>query len=187
MGCGDTWFIVDPGVLGVLILAMIFSRPGSPGVARPQPARIGIAVISAYAILMGVGTIAGRRAVQDTLLDLGFTEVRSLMVTPVALNPFVRLVVVDDGTTYHRGTVGVAAPLQLPAAGRIETRMHEIDRAAVALDFQGGQFLGWARFPFARVHQEGDTVVTVLDDARYSDGRQPSFARTEVRTPSRRP
>jgi hypothetical protein len=99
----------------------------------------------------------------------------------------VRLVVVDDGSTYYRGTVGLTAPLQLPAEARIETGMAGVDRASVEQDSQGAQFLRWARFPFARVHREGDTVVTVLDDARYSDGRQASFARTEVRTPSRRP
>ncbi len=53
-------------------------------------------------------------------------------------------------------------------------------------DVQGRQFLGWARFPFARFRRDGDTTITMLDDARYTDGERPSFAYTEVRTPSRR-
>ena len=108
------------------------------------------------------------------------------MVTPVALNPLVRQVVVDDGEAYHLGRLSLRQGLQLDPTARIETRMATIDRAAVIGDSQGRQFLYWSRFPFAIVRQEGDTTVTVLDDARYADGNGRSFAWTEVRVPARR-
>lgn len=183
---GDTWFIVDPWVLGVLAFALVSSRRDAVGNRPVRPARTGLAAVALYAVLMGVGSVLGRRQVQSEWALLGLATPQAIMVTPVALNPLDRLVVVDDGTAYHLGTLRIGGPVRLDSARRIEPAMATIDQDAMAADAQARQFLAWARFPFAVVGMEGDTVVTVLDDARYTDGSRGSFARTEVRIPARR-
>jgi len=183
---GDTWFIVDPWVLGVLLFAVVTTRPDHAGMRPSRPARVALVAVTLYALLMGIGSAAGRRHVAAELATLGFAKPRAIMVTPVALNPLDRLVVVDDGDVYHLGHLTLRHGLQLDPSARIEHGMATIDREAVNRDAQGRQFLYWSRLPFAVVHQEGDTTVTVFDDARYSDGNGRSFAWTEVRVPSRR-
>lgn len=183
---GDTWFIIDPWVLGVLLFALVGSRPNRDGTRPRRPAQVALAAVSLYALLMGLGSAVGRRHVAAELERLGFDTPRAIMVTPVAVNPMRRQVVVDDGTVYHVGTLSPGAGLRLDPDAQIVPGMATIDRAVMAGDRQASQFLYWARFPFARVHSEGDTIVTVLDDARYSDGNGRSFAWTEVRVPSRR-
>lgn len=183
---GDTWFIVDPWVLGVLAFALLGSRPNRDGVRPRRPAQLAIAAVAIYAVVMGIGSAIGRRHVAVELERLGFDPPRAIMVTPVAVNSLQRQVVIDDGEAYHLGTLSLAAGLRLDPADRIVTEMATVDTAVLAADRQASQFLYWARFPFARVHQEGDTTVTQLDDARYSDGSRRSFAWTEVRSPARR-
>lgn len=183
---GDTWFIVDPWVLGVLAFALLGSRPNRDGVRPRRPAQLAIAAVAIYAVVMGIGSAVGRRHVAVELERLGFDPPRAIMVTPVAANSLQRQVVIDDGEAYHLGTLSLAAGLRLDPADRIVTEMATVDTAVLAADRQASQFLYWARFPFARVHQEGDTTVTQLDDARYSDGSRRSFAWTEVRSPARR-
>lgn len=183
---GDTWFIVDPWVLGVLAFALLGSRPNRDGVRPRRPAQLAMAAVAIYAVVMGIGSAVGRRHVAVELERLGFDPPRAIMVTPVAANSLQRQVVIDDGEAYHLGTLSLAAGLRLDPADRIVTEMATVDTAVLAADRQASQFLYWARFPFARVHQEGDTTVTQLDDARYSDGSRRSFAWTEVRSPARR-
>ncbi len=183
---GDTWFIVDPWVLGVLAFALLGSRPNRDGVRPRRPAQLAMAAVAIYAVVMGIGSAVGRRHVAVELERLGFDPPRAIMVTPVAVNSLQRQVVIDDGEAYHLGTLSLAAGLRLDPADRIVTEMATVDTAVLAADRQASQFLYWARFPFARVHQEGDTTVTQLDDARYSDGSRRSFAWTEVRSPARR-
>jgi len=183
---GDTWFIVDPWVLGALAWGWWASRTPANPARREWPARWALAGLVLYALAMWTGSALGRRQVRHELANLGFGVPRAVMVTPMALNPLVRLVVVDDGAAYQIGILRLGGQLRLDPAKRIETSMTSIDRVAMEADDQARQFLAWARFPFAMVRMEGDTVVTVLDDARYSDGTRGSFARTEVRTPARR-
>ncbi len=179
---GDTWFIIDPWVLGVLGFALWAGRGTARRAATPGPARLALVLLAGYALAMWTGSVVGRRTVRAELAALGFAEPRRLMVTPVVINPLVRQVVVDDGTTYHRGRIRVGGRLQMAAADALDIGMDEVDLDAVRADPRGRQFLAWSRFPFARIRQAGDTTLVVLDDARYH-GTGASFARTEVRIP----
>lgn len=183
---GDTWFIVDPWVLGVLAFALVASRADRDGHRPRRPAQVGLLAVGIYALAMGLGSALGRRQVRSDLAFLGFPAPGAVMVTPVPVNPLERLVVVDGGHSYLVGSLRVGGALRLDPERPIVTGMSSIDRPAIEADPQGRQFLAWARFPFARVRMEGDTVVTILDDARYSDGGRRSFAYTEVRVPARR-
>ncbi|MFN2317790.1 MAG: metal-dependent hydrolase [Gemmatimonadales bacterium] len=178
---GDTWFIIDPWVMGVLIsvLWMGAARAGHP--PRAGPARAGLLVVGSYAGAMWLGSWAGERQVRRELADLGFPKPRRVMVAPVPFNPFLRDVLIDDGQVYRRTTLGPGRPFALPADAVIEPGLDVVDMTRVAADPQGAQFLDWSRFPFARLEQAGDTTVVVLDDARYTGISGRSFARTEVR------
>jgi len=182
---GDTWFIVDPWVLAVLGAGVWLSRPRTGASPREGPARAALAVAALYAVAMWAGSQAGERRVRTELAGLGFAEPAEVMVTPVALNPLRRLVVIDDGGAYWRGSLKPGGPLRLDAAGPIPKGLDELDLGRLRAGSAARQFLGWSRFPFARVRREGDTVVVTLDDARYSGGEGGSFARTVVRLPPR--
>ncbi len=178
---GDTWFIIDPWVLGTLLFVLWLGRgrPGHP--PRAAPAQVGLGLLAVYAVGMWLGSWAGERMVRRELTALGFGEPRAVMVAPVPLNPFLRDVLVDDGRVYRRTTLAPGRPFALSAEAVIEPGLDAVDLAAVAADPQGGQFLNWSRFPFARSEQVGDTAVVILDDARYTGSAGRSFARTEVR------
>ncbi|HUG27214.1 MAG TPA: metal-dependent hydrolase [Gemmatimonadales bacterium] len=178
---GDTWFIIDPWVWGTLLVVLWLGRgrPGHP--RRAGPAQVGLGLLAVYAVGMWLGSWAGERMVRRELTTLGFGEPRAVMVAPVRINPFVRDVLIDDGRVYRRTTLAPGRPFALPAEAVIEPGLDAVDLAAVAADPQGGQFLNWARFPFARVEQVGDTTVVTLDEARYTGAAGRSFARTEVR------
>ncbi len=178
---GDTWFIIDPWVLGTLLFVLWLgaARPGHP--PRTAPAQVGLGVLAVYAVGMWLGSWAGERMVRRELAALGFAEPRAVMVAPVPINPFVRDVLVDDGRVYRRTTLVPGRPFALPADAVIEPGLDAVDLAAVAADPQGAQFLNWARFPFARVEQAGDTTLVMLDEARYTGATGRSFAHTEVR------
>lgn len=178
---GDTWFIIDPWVMGVLIsvLWMGAARPGHP--PRVGPARAGLLFIGSYAVAMWLGSWAGERQVRRELANLGFPEPRRVMVAPVPLNPFLRDVLIDDGRVYRRTTLVPGRGFSLPADAVIATGLDGLDLGRLAEDPQGAQFLNWSRFPFARLEQAGDTTVVILDDARYTGMSGRSFARTEVR------
>ena len=183
---GDTWFIVDPWVIGVLGVALWAGKRGAGHVPNPRPARVTLGLLAGYAVLMWVGSALGERSVRAHLAALGFKPPEAVMVTPVPLNPFRRMVVVDDGQAYRIGTLSPGRPLRLRADAAIEKGLNDLDREAVMADPRGRQFLGWSRFPYARVTEQADAIVVVLDDARYSDGETGSFARTVIRLPPRR-
>lgn len=183
---GDTWFIVDPWVLGVLVLTLWLGRGRVGREGSPVPARVGLVMLAAYAAAMGIGSRVGVRVVHAELTRLGFPTPAAVMVTPLPLNPFTRFVLVDEGDGYLTGTLAPGRPLRLAMESRIPKGMDQVDLARVRQDPSGRQFLGWARFPYARQEQAGDTTVVTLDDARYADGSGASFARTVVRLPPRR-
>lgn len=182
---GDTWFIVDPLVLAVLILGLTVGRRRAGAQPQEAPARVALVVLTGYALVMGGWSAWGRSVVREEVARLGFPEPRAVMVTPEPLNPAIRRVVVDDGNRIHRGLLTLTGRITLDPAEVLPSRMAEVDSSAVRADAQGRQFLRWARFPFARFVRVGDTLIVQLDDARYSDGVTPSFAATEVRMPPR--
>lgn len=182
---GDTWFIIDPWVLGVLIGALWLgkARPGHP--ARPAPARAALMALATYAVVMWSWSWLGVRLVREQLAGLGFAEPAQVMVAPVPLNPFHRDVLIEDGDRYRRTRLVPGRPFLISPDSVIEIGLSGIDLDLVRADHRGRQFLRWSRFPFARTEQAGDTTVVILDDARYTGPAARSFARTEVRIPPR--
>ena len=166
---GDALFILDPWVWIVLALGIGFSRalarPGLPHAERP--ARASLAAVGAYIAAMLLSSAAGRVFVERAAKDEGLAPAR-VMVSPVPIDPFRRLVVVEDPGGYRFGTLhwlrrpGVSFSTAFAAK-------NEEDPAAVAASRtpEGKKFLVWARFPYYEIRREKDRALVSIHDARY--------------------
>ena len=181
---GDTLVIVDLWLWGSLAagiwLARLRERAGRPDPGRP--ARLVLAVATAYIGLMMMSTIAARA---DVGRQLGAPF--RFMVAPVFLTPFAKQVVVDEGATYRIGhyrwgnSPSLRFDLSLPKGG------DSVAAAAISKSRSGRAFLHWARFPVFREERRGDSVVIRVHDLRYVDDRGESWAAVEATMPARVP
>ena len=105
---GDALFIVDPWLWLVLGLGVVASngRRSARGLktAGGRPARIALAVGTAYIAAMIISGVVARRIAQRELGVLDGAPVERLMVGPRPLTPFVRQVVAAQGDRYQVGT-----------------------------------------------------------------------------------
>src|SRR5207253_6439085 len=101
---GDTLFIVDPWVWIALAAGVAFSRARASA-DRPhpeRPARASLAAVGAYIAAMLISSAAGRGLVGRAAREGGGAPGRT-MVSPVAMDPFRRLVVVEVPCGYRLG------------------------------------------------------------------------------------
>jgi inner membrane protein len=171
----DTLFIIDPWVWMVLVAGVwLASR-------RSHAPLVALAVVSLYVVVMAMSSVLARKRVESSLAHDGERTAR-VMVAPLAVTPFRRYVVVDDGRSYQ---VGMFSWYRRPRFG-LETlpydRRPSTPEAANALDAAAAQkFLSWARFPYFVV----DPISRVLHigDARYGLDPEESWASTRVPIP----
>ncbi len=181
---GDTLFIVDPWVW-VLLAAGLFrsrrrSETGDLNAAGRASRRAFYAVI-AYVAVMALSNVVGRSLVFRAAEDRGFTPAR-LMVAPVAVNPFRRSIVVQDGSQYRFGTLRwLGRPMVAFNDLTYESRPAHPAAAAAVRGPRPRQFLSWARFPYYQVELSGDFYVVRIADARYAIDPERSWAATEIR------
>ena len=166
---GDALFILDPWVWIALALGIGFSRAlaraGLPHAERP--AHASLAAVGAYIAAMLLSSAAGRVFVERAAKDEGLAPAR-VMVSPVPIDPFRRLVVVEVPGGYRFGTLhwlrrpGVSFSTAFAAK-------NEEDPAAVAASRtpEGKKFLVWARFPDYEIRREKDRALVSIHDARY--------------------
>jgi inner membrane protein len=155
---GDALFIVDPW-LWITLGAGYFA-----GRRSPRAARIAVGLSGAYVAAMLIGTLAVRSRIEGGR-DL---DRRSLMVAPVALNPFARQVVLADSGHYRTGVWSPFEGLRWDQT----IPVNRDDPAAVLArkDPSLQPFLHWVRFPFFVVNRAADGRTTVeVADARYGD------------------
>lgn len=165
---GDALYIVDPWlylVLGTGVWAAWRARGAAAGV---RSARVALVVAAAYVGAMYASNLWARAVVADGLARAGQPDAR-FMVTPVAVNPFQREVLIDLGDRYEKGFVTFApGPAFRPAGYGVDVGADDPASQAAARTEPGRQYLTWSRFPFFVVDRsEGETVVYV-NDARYS-------------------
>ncbi len=185
----DGLFIVDPWIWAVLAAGVFLSKTGKgeggtgkgwPRVQRGKPALAALLVVGAYALAMVASSLVMQRKIVRALAAQGTPPLR-VMVSPVPVNPFRRLVVIDDGGQYRFGTVDwlrrpafelepytVAVNAQAPTA-----------RAAAGTP-EGRAFLGWARFPFFLVETSRAGSVVHIVDARYTMDPDAGFGAVAV-------
>ena len=180
---GDALFIVDPWLYVALGLGWWQSvrreRKGQPNVSRP--ARIGVAVAAIYVVAM-LGSNALARAVVGGGLDrAGRPADTRFMVTPVAVNPFSREVVVDLGDRYEKGNLWFEPmPHFRPAGFGMPKGLAEPDAQAALQSPQARAFLRWSRFPFVQIDRNTAPPGIWLNDYRYANAGAYGWSATKI-------
>jgi len=161
---GDTLYIVDPWIWLALGLGVAVSRWQK----KTRPARIALAAVSVYILILGLSNLAARRLAEHKLAEAGTPAVR-LMTGPVPLTPLRRQIVADLGDRYAVGTLKwLPRPMFfLKAAGIPKGDGHPAVAAAARLRGPAS-FLHWSRFPFFRVEERPETWIVHMMDARYT-------------------
>ena len=162
-----TWFYGDAVFIADLVLWTTFGtgivlarRRGAPVFARGA-----LVVAAGYVAVALISTPIARGIVADAWRERRGREPARVMVGPVPVTPFTRVVIVDDGDSYEVGTFRwwdrsvVFAPMALPKTDMAP----EVARArAQSADVR--EFLVWARFPVWTVTSvPAGTQVTVFD------------------------
>jgi inner membrane protein len=190
---GDALFIVDPWIWAVLAGGIVLSRraeraaahaAGARAFAWTRPARWSLAVVAGYAALMWSASALGVRMVERQLLSSGAEEPPRIMASPVPLDPFRRLVVIEDGGVYRFGTINWLSRPAFSASPLVVAKQATEPLAqAAARTPEGRRFLSWARFPFFEIEASGPDWVVHLVDARYTLDPEAGFGALAVRLP----
>ncbi|NIR43603.1 MAG: metal-dependent hydrolase [Gemmatimonadetes bacterium] len=175
---GDTLFIVDPWVWGLLAAGIWLARRGT---VWPK---LGMTAAVVYTLGMWGSGQAARNYVSDELKKAGVTVQRAV-AAPMAVTPFVRWVVVETAGGY---SAGVFHWLPRP---RVDLQPLPFDRgpeqpmAEAAVEAtQARRFLAWARFPYFLVSREGEGYAVRIGDARYTLDPESSWASTTIHVDS---
>jgi inner membrane protein len=182
---GDALFIVDPWLWLVLGLGVVASsgRRSARGLKTTggRPARIALAVATAYVMAMVLSGVAARRIAQRELEALGGAPVEHLMVGPRPLTPLVRQVVAVQGERYQVGTFRwFARPHVQDLRSFPRPRPDDPVLAAARATALGRRFLGWARFPTVQVEPGPGGTRVHLIDLRYADRPDAGFGSVTV-------
>ncbi len=185
---GDALFIADPWLSLALGLGWWFSRRRAE-VGRDRasrPAVIGVTVAAIYVLLMLASNTIARSAVRDGLERAGRPSATRFMVTPVAVNPFSREVVVDLGDRYEKGNLwfaplphfrpaGFGMPKGLDDPGVQQSLQSPLARA----------FLRWSRFPFVQVDRHTSPPTVWINDYRYANAGPYGWSAVKLTDPAR--
>ncbi len=181
----DGLFIVDPWIWAVLAVGIFLSRAGKgrSGSGFLSPAGVALWAVAAYALVMLGSSAVARRTVVGELAAQGSLPSR-VMVSPVPVNPFRRLVVIDVGGEYRFGTVDwLRRPAFSLEAYRVATHADAPVAQAAARTPEGRAFLGWARFPFFVVEGSRARTVVHIVDARYTVDPDAGFGAVTIVLP----
>lgn len=183
---GDTLFIVDPWIWGMLAAGIYLARQRLKSSDRKggrwagRPAAAALVGLTVYAVIMAGSNLAARRYLQGVAADEGI-RLEGLMVSPQPVNPFVRRVVMEDSTAYRVGELTLIPRLrfQLSELELPKYPAHPAAKAALR-ETESRRFLSWARFPFFLVETEGASAVVHIGDARYTLDPENSWAAVSV-------
>ena len=187
---GDTLFIIDPWVWIALAVGIVLTRRRLNARSRAphRPARIALAAVTSYVLVMTwLGRVA-RREVVEVLEPSAIPQSVRHMAAPVPANPLRRDVMIEDGAVYRGGSVTFWPSPRFTFDGPvIPRRADEPAARAAAATPLGREFLRWARFPFFVIEPSGDATVVRIADARYAGPSGASWAAVEIRLPSTPP
>jgi inner membrane protein len=167
---GDVLFIIDLWIWIMLGLGVWLSRrrqrQGSAKAARP--ARVSLALSSAYILAMGLSNDAADRMTRDQANAQGLGPVTDVVASPVPLNPFRRDIVFVTSDSYGFGTLNWRPAPHIHLQDRlIKTNMDDPALAEARKDKAVADFLYWSRLPYAQVVRTPTTTTVTLADARY--------------------
>ena len=169
---GDALFIMDPWMWAILGAGLAMgARVDRRGPATPaRPARVALAVATAYTLAMLASNLWARSVVHDGLTRAGRPVETRFMVTPVFANPFRREVLVDTGDRYEKGFVWFEPePHFRPAGYGVDKGLDQPEARRALATPRAQAFLRWSRFPFVAVDRTEAPPRLWLNDYRYSD------------------
>ncbi len=169
---GDSIFIVDPFIWIALGAGVWLSRKRWSKLAQSGalyvfgPSRSALALVTTYVLLMIFGSVYARKSIQNAMSH-SHVDATSVMAAPVPLNPTVRAVVVSTQGEYTLGRFRFFSHPRFVADRQIvkNDTSSIVKRALSTGEFD--DFLYWSRFPFYVVHQQGDSAVVTIGDARF--------------------
>ena len=170
---GDTLFIIDVWLWTALALGVWLSgRRRRKGAAHPgRPALVSLAVTSAYTIAMGVSSIAAERLTRQAAEARGHGPIRTVVASPVPVNPFRREVAFGTDDAYGFGVLRWTPSPELKLEPGLTRKNMDDPAIAEARRVKAvADFLYWSRLPFAKVERRADGTIVTIGDARYSRG-----------------
>lgn len=180
---GDALFIVDPWLYLALGIGWWTSlrREKKSAANAARPARIGVAIAAVYVLAMLGSNAVARMVVGGGLDRAGRPADTRFMVTPVAVNPFSREVVVDLGDRYEKGNLWFdPLPHFRPAGFGMAKGMDEAEAQAALQSPRALAFLRWSRFPFVQVDRNTSPPVIWLNDYRYANAGGYGWSATRI-------
>lgn len=170
---GDTLFIVDIWLWTVLALGVWLSRRRRrKGGEHPgRPALVGLAAAGLYSTAMGLSSLAAERLTREAAEARGHGPIRTVVASPVPVNPFRREVVFATDEAYGFGTLRWTPAPRLDFEPRLTPK--NMDDPAIGAARQSkavDDFLYWSRLPFAAVERRPEATIVTISDARYSRG-----------------
>ena len=160
---GDAIFIVDPWMW--IALAVGVWMTGTRG--RSMPARVSLAVVTGYIVVMLTSGWAARGIVSNAWKEAHGVEPRALMVGPVPLWPFSRQVIIDAGDHYETGTFSWLRAAVTFYPEQILKNFEAPQIAAVRADPNIRAFLVWSRFPYWTIEPSPDGTRVTVSDMRF--------------------
>jgi inner membrane protein len=162
---GDAVFIVDPWLWAVLGIGVLAARRRR----RAPFARAAVALAAAYVLVMVGSARAAKAHVRDAWTAAHGSAPAAMMVGPVAVTPFARTVIVDDGTRYVRGRFRWWPSTVVWEGGGTEKNAEHAAVARARTEPAFRALLVWARFPFYELTRVPGGTRVRLGDMRFAD------------------
>lgn len=170
---GDTLFIIDVWLWTALATGVWLSRRRRRrGAAYPgRAALISLCVAATYTTAMGVGSLAAERLTREVAEARGHGPIRTVVASPVPVNPFRRDVVFGTDDAYGFGVLRWTPSPILQLESALTGKNMDDPAIAEARQVKAiADFLYWSRLPFATVERRIDGTIVIIADARYSNG-----------------
>jgi len=161
---GDALYIVDPWLYLTLGVGWWLSSRSE------RPARIALAIATAYMIVMVMSNVMARQEVSSGLARAGRPADTRFMVTPVFGNPVRREVVVDVGDRYEKGNLWFDPLPHFRPAGYGMAKGFDAPEVQPVLHLPLARaFLRWSRFPFVQSQPLPSAPAVWINDYRYAN------------------
>ena len=187
---GDTLFIIDVWLWTILAVGSWLSgRRWRRGSAHPGgPAIVSLALATIYTSAMGASSLAAERLTREAAEARGDGPVRTVVASPVPVNPFRREVVFGTDEAYGFGVLRWTPTPRLQLEPGLTPKNMDDPAIAEARQVKAiADFLYWSRLPFAKVERRAEGTFVTISDARYNKGAAAGrFIRT-LRLPARIP
>jgi inner membrane protein len=160
---GDTLFIVDVWVWLALGLGVYLTRQR----LDVKYARRALAITVIYIVVMFASARTARRIVLDEWVQARGSAPRALMVGPLPVTPFSKVIIADAGDHFETGTFSWFTPQVRLDSAPLPNRMNEPVVVRARENPRLEALLRWSRFPYFDVTPTRDGVLVTFTDLRF--------------------